>query len=182
MRVISSTGEQIGIISIQEALALAVEEGLDLVEISPQSSPPVCKVISYGKFRYDQTKREKESKKGQHQTKVKEIKLKPNIGEHDFLTKLQHARDFLVKGNKVKATCAFRGREMAHTEIGEKLMDRFCDSLEDIASPESPLKMMGRMYIVVLAPGAVKKKKETTPTTTPTKPNESAPPSTEATT
>lgn len=161
VRVISHTGEQIGVISLQEALAKAEEEGLDLVEIVPGSNPPVCKIINFGKFRYDQTKREKESKKAQHQVKVKEIKFKPNTDDHDVETKLRHARDFLDKGNKVKVTCTFRGREMAHTEIGEKLMQKFCLSLEDVAMVESPLKLMGRMMIVVLAPG-IKKKKEVT--------------------
>lgn len=160
VRVISSTGEQIGVLPLYEALSRAEQEGLDLVEISPGSNPPVCKIINYGKFRYDQTKRERESKKSQHQVKIKEIKLKPNIGSHDLETKQEHARAFLVKGNKVKVTCAFRGREMAHPEIGEKLMQKFCEDLEDVATPEAPLKMFGRLLIVVLAPGG-KKKKET---------------------
>jgi translation initiation factor IF-3 len=163
VRVISHTGEQIGVISIQEALAMADAEGLDLVEIVPGSNPPVCKIINFGKFRYDQTKREKESKKSQHQVKIKEIKLKPNTDDHDLETKIRHAKEFLSKGNKVKVTCTFRGREMAHPEIGDRLVQRFCMSLEDVAMAESPPKMMGRMLIAVLAPGA-KKKKETTKT------------------
>jgi translation initiation factor IF-3 len=161
VRVISHTGEQVGVITIQEALAMADAEGLDLVEIVPGSNPPVCKIINFGKFRYDQTKREKESKKSQHQVKVKEIKLKPNTDVHDQETKARHARDFLAKGNKVKVTCTFRGREMAHPEIGERLMQKFCADLEDVAIIEAPAKMMGRLLIAVLAPGA-KKKKETT--------------------
>jgi translation initiation factor IF-3 len=167
VRVISHTGEQIGIISLQEALSRAEEEGLDLVEIVPGSNPPVCKIINYGKFRYDQTKREKESKKSQHQIKVKEIKLKPNIDMHDLETKLRHARDFIVKGNKVKVTCMFRGREMAHPEVGEKLMRKFCADLEDIATLEAPLKMLGRILTVVLTPGAKKKKENSKQTTQP---------------
>ena len=161
VRVISHTGEQIGIISLQEALARADEAGLDLVEIVPGSNPPVCKIINFGKFRYDQTKREKESKKSQHQIKIKEIKLKPNIDLHDLETKLRHARDFIAKGYKVKITCMFRGRELSHPEIGEKVVRKFCEQLEDIAMLESPIKMLGRILTVVLAPGA-KKKKETT--------------------
>lgn len=161
VRVISQTGEQIGIIPLYEALALAEEAGLDLVEIVPGSTPPVCKIINFGKFRYDQTKREKESKKAQHQAKVKEIKLKPNIDDHDLETKLRHARDFIVKGNKVKVTCTYRGREMMHPEFGEKLVRKVCDTLEDVASPEAPWKFFGRTLTVVLAPGA-KKKKEVT--------------------
>jgi translation initiation factor IF-3 len=160
VRVISQTGEQIGIISIQEALARAEEAGLDLVEIVPGSSPPVCKIMNYGKFRYDQTKREKENKKAQHQIRVKEIKIKPNIDENDLNTKLRHARDFIQKGNKVKITCTFRGREMMHPEIGEKLVQKLCDELDEIAIPEAPMKMFGRILNVVLAPGS-KKKKET---------------------
>lgn len=167
VRVISHTGEQVGVISIQEALAMADAEGLDLVEIVPGSNPPVCKIINFGKFRYDQTKREKESKKSQHQVKIKEIKMKPNTDDHDLDTKTRHAREFIDKGNKVKVTCTFRGREMAHPEIGERLVQRFCTSLEDVAMAESPPKMMGRMLIAVLAPGAKKKKEITKPSLTP---------------
>jgi len=164
VRVIGPTGEQIGILAFYEAIARAEAEGLDLVEISPNAAPPVCKIMNYGKFRYDQTKREKESKKSQHQIKVKEIKLKPNIGIHDLDTKKQQAREFLIKGNKVKVTCTFRGREIAHPEIGQKLMEAFCADLEEVGTPEAPLKMFGKMLIVVFAPG--KRKKETPPTTT----------------
>lgn len=158
VRLISSTGEQLGVFPLYEALARADEEGMDLVEISAGSNPPVCKIIDYGKFRYDQTKREKESKKAQHQVKVKEIKIKPNIGAHDLQVKLEQAKEFLIKGNKVKITCTFRGREMIHPELGEKLMQKLCDDLEDYSVAEAPLKLMGRMLLVVLAPGGKKKK------------------------
>jgi translation initiation factor IF-3 len=158
VRVINQAGEQIGILPIHEALARAEEAGMDLVEIVPGSNPPVCKIINFGKFRYDQTKREKESKKAQHQVKVKEIKLKPNIDEHDLETKIRHARDFITKGNKVKVTCTFRGREMMHPEFGERVVNKLCDTLEDVAMPEMPPKMFGRMLTVVLAPGGKKKK------------------------
>lgn len=161
VRLISHTGEQVGIVSIQEALAMADENGLDLVEIVPGASPPVCKIINFGKFRYDQSKREKESKKAQHQIKVKEIKLKPNIDVHDLETKTRHARDFLTDGNKVKITCTFRGREVMHSAHGEKIVHDMVQSLEDIATVESPAKMMGRMLLVVLAPGGKKKKEAT---------------------
>ncbi len=159
VRVISETGEQIGIIPLYEALAKAEEAGLDLVEIVPGANPPVCKIIDYGKYRYDQTKREKENKKSQHQVKVKEIKIKPNIGEHDLNTKINHAREFIEAGNKVKVTCTYKGREMAHPEVGQKHMKKICDTLEKIATPESPPKMLGRMLSTVLAPG-IKKAKE----------------------
>lgn len=158
VRVITHTGEQVGVVPLHEALAMADEAGLDLVEISAGSNPPVCKIINYGKFRYDQTKREKESKKSQHQVKVKEIKIKPNIDLHDLETKIRHARDFIAKGNKVKVTCMFRGREMAHPEIGEKILRKICEDLEEIAMVESPSKLFGRMLIVILAPGGKKKK------------------------
>lgn len=157
MRVIDQNGEQLGLFSIQEALALAEEQGVDLVEIVPGATPPVCKIIDYGKFRYDQTKREKESKKAQHQIKVKELKLKPNIDEHDLETKLRHAREFLSKGNKVKISCVFRGREMAHPEIGHRVLERACAGLQDVATVEGPVKMLGRVLTAVLAPGAKKK-------------------------
>lgn len=143
--------------SLHEAMARAEEEGLDLVEISADSNPPVCKIINFGKFRYDQTKREKESKKSQHQIKVKEIKIKPNIDVHDLETKMKHAREFLAKGNKVKITCMFRGREMVHTQIGKKLIEECCAKLEDIAVVEAPASILGRLLTVVLAPGGKKK-------------------------
>lgn len=159
VRVISHTGEQMGILPLYEALAMAEEAGLDLVEIVPGSSPPVCKIINYGKYRYDQTKREKENKKAQHQVKVKEVKIRPNIDDHDLETKARQARKFIEEGDKVKITCTFRGREMAHPEIGDRLVRKFCSDLEDIASVEAPPKLLGRMLSTVLAPG-MKKKKE----------------------
>ncbi len=168
VRVISHAGEQVGILSLYEALAMAEEQGLDLVEIVPGSSPPVCKVMNFGKFRYDQSKREKENKKATHQIKVKEIKLKPNIDVHDLETKTRHAREFLISGNKVKITCTFRGREMMHPELGEKIVRDMCQELEDVATIESFPKMMGRMLLAVLAPGGAKKKKEGVKQSSPT--------------
>lgn len=158
VRLISHTGEQVGIVPFFEAMAMAEEQGLDLVEIVPGSTPPVCKVMNYGKFRYDQSKREKENKKAAHQIKVKEVKLKPNIDAHDLETKTRHAREFLTSGNKVKITCTFRGREMMHPEIGDKIVREMCRQLEDVSMAESPPKMMGRMLLVVLAPSTKKKK------------------------
>lgn len=160
VRVIGPDGKQIGIIPVREALARAEEAQLDLVEVAPAADPPVCKIIDYGKFRYDQTKKEKESKKGQHQVKVKEIKLKPNIDEHDFQTKLKQARQFIEKGNKVKITCMFRGREMAYPQLGEKVMQRMCEGLEKMAVIEAPAKMLGRNLICVMAPLGQKVKKQ----------------------
>lgn len=152
VRVIGEQGEQIGVLTIREALVKAEEAGLDLVEIAPLATPPVCKIIDYGKFRYLQIKKEKESKKLQHQVKVKEIKLKPNIDEHDFQTKVKQCRDFIVKGNKVRVTCVFRGRELLHVELGDKLVKQLIESLQDVAMVETPAKFLGRMISGVLAP------------------------------
>lgn len=158
LRVISETGEQIGVLTLREALARAEEAGLDLVEISPTARPPVAKIIDYGKFRYMQQKREKDSKKSQVQIKVKEIKLKPNIDTHDFETKLKHAREFLLKGNKVRITCMFRGREMLHLDLGERVVRQFCQELSDISMIEAPPKLMGRSMSTTLAPSGKKPK------------------------
>ncbi len=157
VRVISQTGEQVGIISTQEAMQMAQDQNLDLVEISPQARPPVCKIMNYGKFRYDQAKKEKESKKAQHQVKIKEIKLRPNIDTHDLETKLRRAYEFLEKGCKVKFTCMFRGRELAYLDKGYTLFQKVREFLEDVATLESEPKRMGRFMHAVFAPGAKKK-------------------------
>ncbi len=157
VRVIDKDGNQLGVIGISEALHKAELQGLDLVEISPNAEPPVCKIIDYGKFRYQQTKKEKEGKKTQHQVKVKEVKIKPNTDDHDLMTKLKHAREFLTKGNKVRITCCFRGREMQHPEIGMQAVKRMVEDLADISAPEADPKLLGKNLSVVLAPGAKKK-------------------------
>lgn len=157
VRVIDKDGTQLGVLTIHQALMKAEEDGLDLIEIAPNVEPPVCKITDYGKFRYQQTKKEKESKKAQHQVKVKEVKLKPNTDDHDLLTKMRQARDFITKGNKVRLSCVFRGREMQHPEFGQRIIDRFCEGLADISSLEAPAKMMGKTLSVVLAPGGKKK-------------------------
>ncbi len=156
LRVVSETGEQLGILTLREALAKAEAAGLDLVEIAPTAKPPVAKIIDYGKYRYHQQKKEKDSKKSQVQIKVKEIKLKPNIDTHDFETKLKHARDFLEKGNKVRISIMFRGREMLHIDLGQKVVQQFCERLNDISTLESSPKMMGRTITTILTPGAKK--------------------------
>lgn len=161
VRVISESGEQVGVMSLREALMRAEDVGLDLVEISPAAKPPVVKIVDYGKFRYHQQKKEKDSKKAQVQIRVKEIKLKPNIDEHDFQTKLKHARDFILKGNKVRISIMFRGREMLHIDLGEKVVDQFCCSLSDIATIEAVPKLMGRTMSTVLAPSGKKPKMAT---------------------
>lgn len=144
--------------SLREALARAEEMGLDLVEISPKANPPVVKIIDYGKFRYHQQKKEKEGKKSQVQIRVKEVKLKPNIDTHDFQTKLKHAREFILKGNKVRISIMFRGREMLHIDLGEKVVGQFCQELSDIATVEAPPKLMGRTMTTVLAPSGKRPK------------------------
>lgn len=155
---ISETGEQLGILPLREALMRAEEAGLDLVEIAPTARPPVAKIIDYGKFRYHQQKKDKDGRRSQSQTKVKEIKLKPNIDTHDFETKLKRARDFLSKGNKVRLTIQFRGREMLHIDLGEKVVREFCAGLADVAVVEVAGKMMGRSMTSVLAPTGKKAK------------------------
>ncbi|MEG0036850.1 MAG: translation initiation factor IF-3 [Victivallaceae bacterium] len=160
VRLINADGEQVGVVGIREATDIAKEAGLDLVEIAPNVEPPVCKIMDYGKYRYDATKREKDNKKAQHQIRVKEVKLKPNIDEHDFLTKLKQAKHFLEKGNKVKITCTFRGREMAYPEHGHKVVSRMSESLEDLGSVEAEPKLLGRSLICILAPGIIKIKKK----------------------
>ncbi len=135
----------------------AEQDGLDLVEIAPSAEPPVCKIIDFGKYRYQLTKKEKEQKKTQHQVKVKEIKIKPNTDDHDLMVKVKHSREFIAKGNKVRITCVFRGREMLHPEFGKRMIDRMCEDLADVATLEAPAKMLGRSMSIVLAPGAKKK-------------------------
>lgn len=160
LRVIDAEGNQIGVIPRRQALQIAQEAQLDLVEIVPNSDPPVCKIIDYGKFRYDQTKREKESKKAQVQIKVKEIKLKPNIDKHDFDFKVKRAQQFLEKGHKVKVTCMFRGREMMHTDVGHRVVQSFIETLDEWGSIEAPPKQIGRTLLAVLAPNLVPKRKK----------------------
>jgi translation initiation factor IF-3 len=152
LRVVTEDGDQLGILTLREALIKAEELGMDLVEIAPTAKPPVAKIIDYGKFRYYQAKKEKEGKKAQVQIKVKEIKLKPNIDTHDFETKLKHARDFLSKGNKIRLVIVFRGREMLHISLGDKVVHEFCDRLSDLSIVESKGKLMGKSITTVIAP------------------------------
>lgn len=158
LRVIAEDGKQLGIISTRQALAMAEEKGLDLVEIAPTAKPPVAKIIDYGKLRYHQAKKEKESRKSQVVIKVKEVKLKPNIDTHDFQTKMKRAREFLLKGYKVRISIMFRGREMLHIDLGRKVVQQFCDELADIAAAEAPPKLMGRTMTTVLSPGGKRSK------------------------
>lgn len=169
VRVITESGEQLGVMFLREALAKAEEVGLDLVEIAPTAKPPVVKIIDYGKFRYHQQKKEKDSKKAQVQIKVKEIKLKPNIDIHDFETKLKHAREFVLKGNKVRISIMFRGREMLHIDRGAKVVNQFCNELSDIATVEAPPKLLGRTMTTILSPSGKKLKPVSSPPAVDTK-------------
>lgn len=147
---ISNQGEQIGILSIKEAIAYASQEGFDLVEVAPNSNPPVCKLMDYGKFKYELSKKEKSIKKKQHTIHVKEIRLRPKIEDHDFEFKSRNARKFLLAGNKVKVTVIFKGREMTHREFGTQILERLTEELEDIARVEKPAQMEGRNMIMFL--------------------------------
>jgi translation initiation factor IF-3 len=160
VRLIDKDGGQVGVVTIQEALSMADAAGLDLVEVVPTANPPVCKIIDFGKFRYEQAKKEKESRRSHHQMKIKEVKVKPMTDDHDLQVKIKHAREFIQKGDKVRITCMFRGRQMQHPEFGRKVVERICEELADIASPESPPKQMGRNLSVTIAPGVKKKPKE----------------------
>ena len=150
VRLIGSDGEQLGIMSAKEAMFKAQEAGLDLVKIAPQAKPPVCKIIDYGKYRYELARKEKEAKKKQKTIDVKEVRLSPNIDTNDLNTKVNAARKFLSKGDRVKVTLRFRGREMAHVQSSKHILDDFAALLEDVAVVEKPAKMEGRSMSMVL--------------------------------
>lgn len=151
VRVISEDGEQLGIMSARDAQKLAREADLDLVKISPGAKPPVCKIIDYGKYRYEQARKEKEAKKKQRTIDVKEIRLSPNIDTNDLNTKANQARKFLSKGDKVKVSLRFRGREMAHLDVGREILDTFFEKLEEVAVIDKPAKMEGRSMVMFLS-------------------------------
>lgn len=152
LRVISSDGEQLGIMSLSQALAKAESMNLDLVKIAPQAKPPVCKIMDYGKYRFEQAKREKEARKNQHVVDVKEIRLSLNIDTHDFNTKLSHAERFIKGGNKIKVSIRFRGREMGHPELGLEVMQKFAEACAEFANIEKPAKLEGRSMLMFLSP------------------------------
>ena len=151
IRVVSADNEQLGIMSVRDALALAEEHQLDLVEVAPNGKPPVCRIMNYGKFRYEQQKREKEAKKKQKVVTLKEVKLRPHIEDHDFYVKMKNASKFLADGNKVKVTIMFRGRELSHPELGENVLTRFAGELNEQAVVEKPAKLEGRNMTMILA-------------------------------
>lgn len=152
IRVISETGDQLGLMSSKAALRMAEEKELDLVMISPNAVPPVCKIMDYGKFLYEQTKKEKEAKKKQKVVNVKEIRVSPTIEENDICIKAKNAMKFLTAGDKVKITVRFRGREAEHSFIGNKILDNFVSKLEEVSVIEKPAKLEGRNMILILAP------------------------------
>ena len=150
VRVIGEDGEQLGIMSSREAMKLAQEAELDLVKIAPKAQPPVCKIIDYGKYRYELARKEKEAKKKQKTVEVKEVRLSPNIETNDLNTTVNNAKKFISKGNKVKVTLRFRGREMAHMQQSKHILDDFAKLLEDVAVVEKPAKLEGRSMSMVL--------------------------------
>ncbi len=151
VRLISPEGEQIGVVTTQEALKKAENFGLDLVEVSPNAKPPVCRIMDYGKYKYEQSKKEKISKKKQHTIIVKELRLRPRTDDHDLETKIRHARKFIEQRNKVKFTILFKGREMAYQDMGTNLLSRIQEMLEDIAKLDMEPKMEGRRMIMILS-------------------------------
>ena len=151
IRLIGEDGEQLGIMSAREAMKIAQEAELDLVKIAPAAKPPVCKIIDYGKYKYEQARKEKEAKKKQKTVEVKEVRLSPNIDTNDLNTKINNAKKFISKGNKVKVTLRFRGRAMAHVQQSKHILDDFAETLADVAVVEKPAKMEGRAMSMVLA-------------------------------
>ena len=152
VRLISESGEQLGIMSAREALARAEEVNLDLVKISPTANPPVCKLMDYGKYKFEQAKREKEARKNQHVVEIKEVRMSPGIDVNDFNVKLRNAQKFLADGNRVKVTVRFRGREMAHTDIGRDLLQKFAAGCAEIAVMDKDPKLDGRHMNMFLSP------------------------------
>jgi translation initiation factor IF-3 len=155
VRVIGPDGEQVGILAIREALQFAQERNLDLVEVSPTAKPPVCRVMDFGKFKYEQNKKQQKARRKQHVTHLKEVKLRPKIEEHDYNFKVEHGRKFLEMHDKVKFTVVFRGREMAHPEAGTRLLSKVIKDLEGVGQVEIPARMEGRSMVLLMVPRPV---------------------------
>ena len=160
VRLIGSEGEQLGIMSAEEALKIAIEQDLDLVKIAPGSNPPVCRVMDYGKFRFEQTKREKEARKNQRVVEIKDVRMSPSIDVNDFNVKLRNAQKFLSDGNRCKVTVRFRGREMAHTNIGQDLLTKFAEECGEVAVMDKSPKLEGRHMSIFLSPKPAKDTKK----------------------
>ena len=152
IRLVGADGEMIGVVTLREGLAMAEEAGLDLVEVSPNAEPPVCKILDFGKFKYEAQKKKAEARKKQKVIEVKEIKLRPNIDEHDYDVKMRSMRKFLEEGDKVKVTLRFRGRELAHQDLGVKVLDKVRTDLDAVAKVESHPRLEGRQMVMVVAP------------------------------
>nr|WP_204617036.1 translation initiation factor IF-3 [Desulforadius tongensis] len=152
VRLVDNEGNQLGIVPTKEALRIAEDRQLDLVEVAPQAKPPVCRLMDYGKYKYEQSKKEKEARKRQHIINVKEVKLRPNIEEHDYQVKMKNARRFLKGGDKVKATIMFRGREIVYAPKGQELLKRMANELSELCTIERPPKVEGRNMVMILAP------------------------------
>ncbi len=152
VRLVSEDGEQLGIIPIKEALQIAIDKGADLVEVAPSAKPPVCRIMDYGKFKFEQNKRDKEARKKQKIITIKEVKMRPNIEEHDFQVKAKNARKFLSAGDKLKFTIMFRGREITHPELGQKLCQKFAAELADVSTVEKMPKVEGKNMVMILLP------------------------------
>jgi len=156
VRVIDDTGKQLGIMDSREALRMAEMKGVDLVEVSPNANPPVCRLMDYGKYIYERAKREREARKAQKVVEVKEIRLRPKTGDHDVAFKLRKARQFLTSGSKVKVRVVFRGREITHPEVGRELLNEILEDLSDVAVVEQRARSEGRSMIMILAPSTPK--------------------------
>ncbi len=152
VRVIDSDGKQVGILSLKSAMKIAEEKGLDLVEVAPNSQPPVCRIMNYGKYKYQQSKRVQEARKHQTVILVKEVKVRPRTEDHDFQFKLRHVKRFLEEGNKVKISMLFRGREIAHPEFGKEMLNRFIEGVKDLMVIEQAPRLEGRNMVMILAP------------------------------
>lgn len=152
VRVIDPDGKQLGILPLKEAMKTAEEQGLDLVEVAPNASPPVCRIMNYGKYKYQQSKRVQEARKHQTIIQVKEVKVRPRTEEHDFQFKLRHVKRFLSEGNKVKISTLFRGREIAYPEFGREILKRFVEGVKDVAVIEQPPRLEGRNMTLILSP------------------------------
>ena len=154
LRIISADGEQLGVMDAKSAQKLAIESGLDLVKISPNAQPPVCKIMDFGKYKFELAKREKENRKNQKVVNIKEVQLSPSIDTNDFNTKAKQAIKFLKSGDKVRVKVRFRGRELSHSEIGKDLLDRFAQAVQEFGNVDKPAKMEGRNMIMFITPGA----------------------------
>lgn len=152
VRVIDSDGSQLGIMSSKDALNMAASKNLDLVKIAPQATPPVCKIMDYGKYRFELAKKEKEAKKNQKVVSIKEVRVSPTIDSHDFNTKVNHAKKFLTSGDKVKVTVRFRGREVKHSQLGEAILQKFADSIADVGNVDKQPKLEGKNMTMFVVP------------------------------